>query len=452
MSDIEKLRLPPATPRRFPFPHLIDLGRDPLAFFERMRASGPITYARIGPQRLWLVSEPEQVQAVLVGHHRDVVKGRGLQVAKRLVGEGLLTSEGDFHLRQRRLAQPAFHRQRLAAYGAQMVAAAEVSRDRIAPGIAFDLNAEMMRLTLEIVSRTLFGTSVDDEAGQIKEALDELVSQFDLAALPFAELMDKLPLPRVKRFRAAKARLDALVFGIIAARRRDPTDRGDLLAMLLSATDTEGDGTGMNDLQLRDEAMTLFLAGHETTANALSWTWLLLSENPAAEARLHAEVDALAGPVTFESMAKLPWTRAVLAESMRLRPPAWIMGRRAVRPFDLGEWRVPTDELLLLSPWIVHRDPTHWPEPLVFKPERWLDEAATAQRHKYAYFPFGGGPRQCIGEHFAWAEGVLLLAVLAKRWRFARTDSQPVIPEPRITLRPRGGLRMVANERRPQAG
>ncbi len=368
-------------------------------------------------------------------------KGRGLEQIKRLLGEGLLTSEGDFHLRQRRLIQPAFHRQRITAYGAVMTEYAVQTGRRWRDGETRDVHAEMMRLTLAIVGKTLFGADVEAEAQEIDGALGEIIGLFHLLQLPYSHLLERLPFPQVRRFRAARARLDATVYRLIAAHRASGEDRGDLLSMLLEARD-EDDGGAMSDGQVRDEVMTLFLAGHETTAIALTWTWLLLSQNPAAEALFHAELDELAGRTpTADDLPRLAYTRRIVAESMRLYPPAWAIGRRALVDHALGGYVLPAGAILLISPAVTHRDPRFFPDPDRFDPDRWVPEAESA-RPKFAFVPFGGGARVCIGEQFAWMELVLLLATLGQPWRLHLAPDQVVDTQPIVTLRPRYGMRM----------
>jgi cytochrome P450 len=426
------------------------MGRDPLAFLAGLAERyGDIARVPLGPETLYLFNHPDLVRGVLVTTHRNFHKGRGLERAKMLLGEGLLTSEGEFHVRQRRLAQPAFHRQRIAAYGATMASYAVNRRDRWRAGSVIDAHEEMMALTLAIVGKTLFDADVEHEAAEIGDALATTFESFNFGFfLPFGELLERLPLPATLRFRKARARLDATIYRMIDERRRNGIDRGDLLSMLLLAQDTEGDGSGMTDLQLRDEAMTIFLAGHETTANALTWTWYLLSQHPDVEARFHAEVDAaLGGRVpTVDDMPRLPYTRMVLAESMRLYPPAWIVGRRALGPFDVRGYTIPGRSIVLLSQYLMHRDARWFPDPARFAPERWTPERQ-AERPKFSYFPFGGGPRVCIGEQFAWMEGVLLLATIAQRWRLRLVPGHPIALQPIITLRPKHGVKMSVVDR-----
>jgi len=381
---------------------------------------------------------------VLVTRADAYHKGRALERARRLLGQGLLTSEGALHLRQRRLMQPAFHRERIAGYGETMVRYAGRAADRWKAGETIDVHKEMVALTLAIVGKTLFDADVEEEADEIGKALTEALELFQrLLMVPYGEFLEKLPIPSTLRFRSVRRRLDATIARLIAERRRNPRDRKDLLTLLLLAQDTEGDGGGMTDTQLRDEAMTIFLAGHETTANAMAWTWHLLSQNPEAEGRLHGELDrVLEGRAPgVADLPRLRYTEMVLSESMRLFPPAWILGRRAIVDHELGGYRIPAGSIVLLSQWITHRDARYFPDPVRFDPERFTAEAQAA-RPRFSYFPFGGGPRVCIGEGFAWMEGVLVLATIARRWRFLPVDGIPVTPAAMITLRPKSGLPM----------
>jgi cytochrome P450 len=441
---------PPGPKPRFPGWNLIAIRRDPLEFFSRIaREFGDIAFFQLGPEKVFLLNHPDSIKDVLVTHSRNFHKGRGLQLAKRLIGEGLLTSEGDFHLRQRRLMQPAFHHQRIAAYGSVMVDYARRTRERWMDGASLDVHKEMMRLTLAVVGKTLFDADVESEADEIGEALATVLKLFETITLPFADLLEKLPLPGRGRFQKAKDRLDATIYRMIRERRANGIrDRGDLLSMLLLAQDTEGDGSGMTDTQLRDEAMTIFLAGHETTANALTWTWYLLSQHPDVEARLDAELDTVLGGriPTVDDWPKLRYTEMLLAESMRLYPPAYILGRRVLGDYPLGRYTIPAGSLVLMSQYVMHRDPRYFPDPERFDPERWTREAQAA-RPKFSYFPFGGGPRLCIGESFAWMEGVLLLATLAQQWRLRLVPGHPVKLRPLITLRPKHGMRMTLHRR-----
>jgi cytochrome P450 len=412
------------------------------------RDYGDIAHYKIGPQHLFFFNHPDLIRDVLVTNQKNFHKSRGLERARRLLGNGLLTSEDEFHLRQRRLAQPAFHRQRIAAYATTMVDFAERTRASWRDGDTVDMHIEMMRLTLGIVAKTLFDADVDSEAGEIGSAMTTAFESFNYAMLPFTEYLDRLPIRAVRRFNSARDRLDQTIYRMIRERRASGEDRGDLLSMLLLAQDTEGDGTGMSDLQLRDEALTIFLAGHETTANALTWTWYLLSQHPEVEARFHSEIDSTLGgrSPTVEDLPSLPYTRMVLSESMRLYPPAWAIGRRALENFHAREYEIPKGSVVLMSQYIMQRDPRFFPEPDRFDPERWTPEAQV-ERPKFSYFPFGGGARVCIGEQFAWMEGVLLLATIAQHLQMRLVPDQVIDIQPLITLRPKFGMRMTLEKR-----
>ena len=407
---------PPGPKRGIPGRNIIAFQRDPTGFLSSLaRTYGDVVHLKFGPQRVFLLNHPDYIRDVLVTHNRNFVKGRGVQRARRVLGDGLLTSEGDFHLRQRRLVQPGFHRERIAGYGAIMIDEAVRMRAQWADAATFDIHQEMMRLTLAIVGKTLFSVNLEAEAEQLGAALNTLVALFGSLSAPFAEMLEQLPLPAARRFRQARARLDTTILQMIADRRASGEDKGDLLSMLLLAQDAQGDGSAMSDTHVRDEAMTLFLAGHETTANALTWAWYLLSQSPDVEARLHAELDRVLhgrAPAVAD-LPQLTYTRMVLAEALRLYPPAWTIGRRALGDYDVGGYAIPAGSIVLMSQWVMQRDPRYYPDPELFDPCRWTPEAE-AQRPKFSYFPFGGGPRLCVGESFAWMEGILLLATLAQ--------------------------------------
>jgi cytochrome P450 len=440
---------PPSPDRRPLIGHLNMFRRDPLKFLlDSAQDFGDIVYLKFGPQAVYLLNNPEFIKDVLVTNNRNFVKSRGLEMAKKFLGEGLLTSEGEFHRRQRRLAQPAFHRQRINGYASVMTDYSDRARTGWQPGESLDIWQEMMRLTLAIVGKTLFDADVEAEAPQIGAALTDVMQLFDRITNPFGGLLEKLPLPANFRWLRAKHRLDATIYRIINERRARGEDRGDLLSMLLLAQDEEGDGGSMTDVQLRDEAMTLFVAGHETTANALTWTWYLLSQHPEVEAKLHQEIDAvLEGRLpTADDVARLRYTEMVFAESMRLYPPAWTMGRRVLVDYDVGGYVLPANSIVLVSQWVMHHDPRYYPDPFKFDPERWTTEEREA-RPKFSYFPFGAGPRVCIGEQFAWMEGALLIATIAQQWKMRLASDQRVEPRAMITLRPKYGMRMVVEAR-----
>ncbi|HEX8143406.1 MAG TPA: cytochrome P450 [Pyrinomonadaceae bacterium] len=446
-------QLSPGPKRKFFGLDFITFRRDPVTFLQRIaREHGDISYFRMGPQDVYFLNHPDYIRDVLVTHQQNFTKGRALQRSKRLLGEGLLTSEGDFHRRQRRLAQPAFHRRQIASYGAAMTEYAARMREGWREGETLNISHEMMRLTLGIVGKTLFDTDTEAEADEIGDALTTIVKLFNAMMLPFSELLEKLPLPQKRRFEKAKERLDATIYRMIEERRLSGEDRGDLLSMLLSARDEEADGGGMTDKQVRDEALTIFLAGHETTANALTWTWYLLSQHPAIEERLHVEIDTVLEDgrlPTFEDVSQLRYTEMVVAESMRLYPPAWALGRLSINEHQIGGYVMPPRSLVLMSPYVMHRDERYFPEPTRFDPERWTPQARES-RPQFAYFPFGGGARRCIGEGFAWMEAILLVATLAQRWRLRHVPGHTVALQPAITLRPKHGMLMSVEKRSPQ--
>lgn len=427
-------------------------GRDFLEFFQTLqRTYGDFVAYAMGGEQIYFVNDPQQIKDILVTNNRNFMKGRGLERAKRLLGQGLLTSEPPLHLRQRRLMQPAFHRERIAGYGATMVTYADRLRRQWIDGAELDVAQEMNRLTLSIAGKTLFDLDVDSQAGEVGTALTEVMESFWTAMLPFVNVLERLPIPQLRRARLARARLDRIIYGMIAERRTSPAgikDRGDLLSMLLLAHDEEDENRGMSDQQVRDEAMTIFLAGHETTANALTWTWYLLSQWPEVERKLHAEVDRVLGgrAPTMADIPALAYVERVVTESMRLYPPAWVIGRRALGPYAVNGFVTPPRALFVMSPYVLQHDARYYPDPERFDPDRWTP-AFRAQLPKFAYFPFGGGPRQCIGESFAWMELVLVVAAVAQRWSLALVPGHPVVPQAVVTLRTRHGMKMIAHAR-----
>lgn len=428
-----------------PFAALRAFRRDPLGLLERLASLGDVVRLRVPGADAFLLNHPDLVHDVLVTQHRAFHKGPTIQAAKLLLGESLLTSEGEHHRRQRRLIQPMFAHDRIASYAEAMVRHGE----RVAAGwrdaAEIDAHEEMAALTLAVVGETLFGTDVGDDRSRIVTgSLTATLAMFDRVYSPLFRLVIRLPTPSMRRYRRIEADLNGVIDGMIAERRAAGTTGDDLLSHLLRARE---DGSGMTDRQVRDEALTLFLAGHETTANALAWTWWLLSGHPDAEARLHAELDEVLGgrSPTVGDLPRLPYAEMVVAESIRLRPPAWAIGRRAVAQTRVGDVTIPAGSIVVVSPWLLHHDERWWPEPDAFRPERWAEPKAG--RPRAGYLPFGGGPRRCIGEPFAWMEAVLLLATIAQRWRLRLVPHHPVELQAVLTLRPRHGLRMVLERR-----
>jgi cytochrome P450 len=422
----------------------------PLEFFCDMKEKfGDAVRFRIFGEKFILFSDPAQVNEILVTKQHSFRKGRALEGARIFLGNSLLVSEGEEHTRQRRLIQPAFHRGRIAGYAKVMAERAKQWTDARQAGEEIDLAVEMNRLTLAVVGETLFGSEVAGEAHEIAESLTVIIENFTRMLLPFWNVWRHVPIPSNVRLWQAQKRLDETIYRLIAQRRKDGRDHGDLLSMLLAAEDAENPQKRLTDTEVRDQAMTIFLAGHETTANAMSWTWHLLSQHEDVREKMKAEIDSVLGPDRtpgMEDAAHLPYTTAVFSESMRLYPPVWVVGRRALEDVTIGDCDVPRRTIVIVSQYVIHRDERYWPKATEFCPERWLDEAAKEKRPKFAYFPFGGGARICIGDSFAWMEGVLMLAVMARRWRFEAVPGHVVALHPTVTLRPKYGLKMVVRE------
>ena len=414
---------------------------------ECVAAYGDVTRFQIANIQAYLLNHPDMAEEVLVTNNRNFIKPRLLRDTAEVFGRGLLVSDGDFWLRQRRLAAPAFHRHRIASYADVMVEYSEQAMARWTPGQVVDIHHEMMQTTLEIVTKALFGADVSrEDVRKVGDALDIMLERF-VDRISLLRFIQHLPLPKNLRFRNALATLDQIIYRIIETRRRDSLDGGDLLSMLLSARDE--DGSSMSDRQVRDEAVTIFLAGHETTAISLSWTFLLLSENPDVDAEMADELErVLAGRApTMEDIPALPYTGRVVKESMRLYPPAWRVGREAIADCEIAGYPIPAGAQLIMSQWTMHKDPRFYDDPLAFKPDRWTPEFEL-DLPKYAYFPFGGGPRRCIGDQFAMMEATLILATIARRYRMKLVPGHPIVYWPSITLRPRHGVRVVIEERR----
>jgi len=459
-----KYRFPPGLRSNL----LLNTGRgffdrnNPILLFEYLQRFGRAAHYRILWHHVLLLNDPADIREVLVDKAQFFVKERTQKRMKILLGDGLITADGETHKRHRRIAAPAFHRQRIQAYATTIVDHAAAMRDQWLPGRQIDIAAEMMRLALQITARTLFDTEVSPEIATINDEANSVMAMYNnLVAMPRAEelLRWRIPIPILMRFRKSKARLDVVVDSMIALKQAEISEAAragkpigdDLLSMLIAARDEDPTQSSINKLsreELRDEVLTIFLAGYETVANALSWTWLLLGQNPDSEARLHAELDSvLQGRLpTLEDLPSLPYTEMVVAEAMRLYPPAWAMGRQATQDIAIGPYFVPKGTYLLFSQYILHRDPKYFPDPLQFRPEHFTAEAK-AQRPKFAYFPFGGGGRQCIGESFAWMEAVLVLATLAQRWRLTVVEQQQIALQPKITLRPKFGIQVVPQTR-----
>ena len=408
---------------------------------------GDLNHYNIAGRHFYQINHPDLIADFFTTdaphHHRNLV----MQRSRDVLGHGLLTSEEPLHMRQRRLAQPAFLRSRIAGYADVIAGKTNAMVRRWQSGTVVDLHREMLEVALRIVGKCLFDLDEIDDLHAMESAVSSFMYFMPLSFVPFSRLVQASPLPSMRRLRAGQRYLDALIYGILAERRRDPSDRGDLLSMLLHATDAEeGAAVTMNDTQLRDECVTIMLAGHETTANALSFALHMLAHHPEAQAQLRAEARSVLGsdrPATAEDYPKLKYATQVFAESMRLYPPVWVTARMAAQPYQIAGFTIPRGAAMNAPQYAVHRDPRWWPEPDRFDPDRFTDEAKQG-RPRYAYFPFGGGSRQCIAEGLAWMEGTLVLAMLARQWT---VTPEPGAPEhlaisPSITLRPTHGVRL----------
>jgi cytochrome P450 len=442
--------LPPGPRGNFLLGSAVDLGRSSMKFLTQCaREYGDIVYLRFFNTPICLLTHPNEIEYVLVKNPSNFVKSRDYRALKPVLGNGLLTNEGASWQKQRKLVQPAFRHENTARYADVMVLAATRMLDTWHDGETRDLHQQMMALTLDIVAEALFGADVSGHARGVEKALAVLMNQYEgMAGLAFL-LPEKLPIPRTLKFQRCVAQLDKIIYGIIHKRRAARSPSNDLLEMLLRSQDEEGGR--MSDVQLRDEVMTLFLAGHETTANALSWTWYLLAQHPEVEARLFRELtEILRGKVpTAGDVARLPYTEMVVKESMRLYPPAWAVGRQAVGAFEMGGYKFPAGTNIAILQWSTQRDARFFPDPEKFDPERWSVEALRRSAlPRFAYFPFGGGPRVCVGAGFAMMEAILLLATVAQRFRMTLVSKRSVKLLPSVTLRPKNGIQMVLHERR----
>ena len=432
MIDPPKVPVSPALLRTL-------LWRHSLPFFLRRVAKryGDLVVLRKG---IWLASHPDLTRQILVANPQKWSKARGVEKTKRLLGEGLLGSEGEIHRARRRLLQPLFAVARLPLYAETIVGCAWETRQTWRAGDTIDMSAAMSALALSIVTRGVFGAGVEGRESQISQALDDAMRLFNVSMMPGGDWLERLP-PIDKRFQSARRTLDEIVYDLVETKRRGDTSGDDVTSVLLRARNE--DGSGLSDENIRDEAMTLLMAGHETTANALTFAWWFLGRHSASQSQLEAEIDAVLGDnlPTYDDVEKLKWTRAVLSEAMRLLPPAWIVGRRAVEDLTL-DWRgqcveVPRGTTILISPFVIGRDERFWPDAREFKPARWSDNF---EPRRGIYFPFGAGTRACLAENFAWMEATLCLATLAQKFRAHSVGDLDL--EPSATMRPRGALLM----------
>lgn len=424
---------------------------DTLRFEKDMaRKYGDIVGLSFAGRQVLLLNHPDDIHQVLVTQSGKFYKSPVYRlILSRFLGEGLVTSDGDFWKRQRKMTQPAFHTKRIQAYGAVMVDFSQRMMDGWNNDASRDISRDMMRLTLNIVSKTLFDAEMDSNAEKVNQALTMVLHAIDDSIKAPLFLPAWLPLPRNIRMNRAVKTLDRIILELIEQRRETDEDKGDLLSMLLLSQDENGDH--MTDQQVRDEAVTLFSAGHETTANALTWTWYLLSQHPEVEAKLHEELDRVLGGrlPTLEDLRQLEYTEMVIKESMRIYPPVPSIGRQAIETVQIDGVTIEKDTIIMIAPHIVHNDERWWGDPQDFRPERFARENEKTLP-KYAYFPFGGGPRVCIGNSFAMMEAVLLLAAMAQHYQLRHIPDAPVIPEPTLTLRPKHPMNMRIEKRTPK--
>lgn len=451
---VDRASLPPGPPEWPIVGQSFRYMTDPLGLMRESASYGDLVTISTKPALAYLVNHPDLVEELFVTNHRSVGRGWLTSSMRYLLGNGLVTADGPLHLRQRRLMQPQFHHRRIAGYAEIMTDFARRHERRWQDGAGIDMAREMSELTLHIVVKTLFGLELPDTVRRIGQAFEvgnEYVTSQGNRPLPIRRALHRLPFPSTLRFRSGLAYLDETVYGLIAQRRDSGLKGDDLLSLLLNARDEEAanpEDAVMTDIQLRDEVITLFAAGHETTAVALTWTWYLLAAHPEVQARFHAELDDVLGrrDPTPDDLANLPFTERVLTESMRLYPPIWTTGRMTYQPITLAGWNIPAGAALSAPQLIVHRDPRWFEDPLEFRPDRWTPEFR-AGLHRFAYYPFGGGPRLCIGEGFAWMEAMLALATLGQRWSVRHDPRHTVKLKPLISLRPKGGMPLLLEKR-----
>jgi cytochrome P450 len=436
--------IPGGPSSRIPGALLLRFRRDPIKFLmSAARQYGDMVHFKVGRRDAYLVVHPDLIQEVLVTQSRNFVKREGKGRSRR--GEGLITTASDFSLRHRPVASSSFHREQLEGY-AHIISECYIQEsERWRDGAVLNVHQAMLRLTLLIIGKTLFHENLEPEAQNIGHAMNEFLEFFSRSTMPLADLVERLPLSSNRRFRDARNDLNSVINRMIRSARSQGPNPESLLSRLAGA---ESDGKPLSDMQIRDEALTILLAGHETTGNALTWTWFLLSKHPEVERRLHQEVDEVLGGrmPTAEDLQNLVYTGMVFNESLRLYPPAWIMMRQARQDSKLGDYDIPKNSLVLISQYVTHHDPRFFPDPERFDPDRWTKERR-ATLPRFAFFPFGGGPRTCIGEPLARLEGALLIASISQKWKFVAPHGVRATPLPHITLRPKEGLAMRLERR-----
>lgn len=453
---IDRKTLPPG-PRELPLVgQTLRYMRNPIGFMQEASKYGDLVTLSIKPALVYLVNHPDLIRDLIVTNHRKVDRGPNTEVMKLLTGNGLITATGADHLRQRRLIQPSLRRDRIERYAETMQSYAMAHQTDWADGQQVDLGRELSQLTLRIVVKTLFGTDLADEVRRIGSAFalgNRYITTRANQPPRMRKLLHRLPLPYSVRFKRAKADLDEIIYGLIGERRASPEPGDDLLSLLIEArleddTDMESATASLTDEQVRDETVTMFAAGHETTAVTLIWTWYLLATHPELQARFQGELDEVIGDhaPTLDDLPNLTFMDQVLEEALRLYPPIWFWGRMAFEPFDLGGYHIPAGAFLLAPQLIAQRDPRFFDAPLEFRPDRWTPEFKT-NLPQFAYYPFGGGPRRCIGEGFAMMEAKLILATIGRRWTMRHDPRHKAEMLPLISLRPKGGMPMFLERR-----
>ena len=423
--------------------------RDPLGELGKLaRRYGDIVHMQLGRRHDYLVNHPDHIKAILCAPQSEMARSTppGL---KRLLGSGLLTSQGDYHRRHKRMLAPTFHKELVRQWSSTIIRYCVRLRDSWHDGQEIDIEYEMQRLTLAIVLQGLLSVDLEEQTDEIARAANTLIEMIHCRTLPIIDdLLDKISLGRIRQFNNARAQFDAMVYAMIRERSVAPSPASDLLSALLQVRDEETGSSALTDEEIRDEVVTMLVAGHETSAHALTWTLYLLSQHSESERKLLAELDVkLQGRLPgVEDLESMPYHRMVLSEAIRLYPPVWIVARRNPNPWSLGNYIFPSGSFIFVSQYLMQRDPRFFSDPERFDPDRWTPQTA-AQRPKYSYFPFGGGPRQCIGEGLAWLIGLLVIATIGQRWQFALAPRQKIELEPLITLRPKYGIRMIIKRR-----
>lgn len=420
-------------------------------YLDAWRTYGDIVRFRLGPKNLYLVVHPDYIQHVLLDNKDNYCKGSSYETFQLMLGLGLATSEGALWERQRRLIQPVFVPRQVGTMMDVMRETTEAMLERWRPlaerGDVLQMGPEMMRVTMSIIARTMFSIDISDIISTTGPALRTVVDYLYARVISILRLPINLPLPSHRRFHRSMHTLDTIIYGLIDDRRREQEPKNDLLDMFLHARD-EATGAGMSEKQIRDEVLTIFFAGHETTANALTWTWYLLSQHPDVEQKVHAELERVLNgrAPTYHDLANLKYTKMVIEETIRLYPPVYIIARETVGEDTIGGYRIPPGSLVTICKYVTHRHTAFWDNPEAFDPERFTPERSQG-RAKYAYIPFGAGPRRCIGYNFAMMEAQLIIAMVAQRYRVRLVPGHPVKPKPAATLQPYYGLPMTLHPR-----